>query len=88
MILLYLLFCLYFVSYDGLSYKISTLYFIIWALLSIACVAHVILLTYTVYSDAKEKQLASKGIWALLTIIFDIPCVVVYVFFTFRAEKA
>lgn len=88
MILLYLLFCLYFVSYDGLSYKISTLYFIIWALLGIACVAHVILLTYTVYSDAKEKKLASKGIWALLTIIFDIPCVVVYVLFTFRAEKS
>lgn len=62
------------------------IFLIIYFASTIIILAGTILLTISVYLDAKQKKLNSKGLWTALSFIFGLPVLIIYAIFTRKSR--
>lgn len=61
-------------------------FLVIYVASIVIILAGTILLTISVYLDAKQKKLNSKGLWTALSFIFGLPVLIIYAIFTRKSR--
>lgn len=87
--MLFILFAITFIIFLGIdeSFEFGLQFITALAGITIAGLAHIVLLTAAVCSDAERKKLGARIIWTILTFFFGLPAGIFYALFTFKAGK-
>lgn len=83
-VILYAFLCFFLID---TSFDFPIFFAVLLAISIVSGIAHIILFTAAVCSDAKRKGLGARIVWTVLTFILGFPAGMFYALFTFKAGK-